>query len=99
MCKHCSPELAISPNLDTTHLNQHIKDACKQINKEERKRFPLDKGDDLFQSSSFKFDPELIRNLMTMFFIDAKIAFSVIESMFWEPAMKLLRPEYKVVRC
>ncbi|XP_078182381.1 zinc finger BED domain-containing protein RICESLEEPER 4-like [Carex rostrata] len=95
VCKHCKKKLSIGPGIGTTHLKRHIEKTCKKIDEEERVLFTLGQRDDLLPSA--KFDPELTRDLMTMLFIDAEIPFSVIESRFWEPAMRSLRPEYRAV--
>jgi hypothetical protein len=69
---------------------------AKKINEEERESSALGKDGD-FGTSSYRFDLELTRTLMTLLFIDAEISFSVIESRFWEPTMRSLRPEYRIV--
>jgi hypothetical protein len=53
--------------------------------------------DDLFDSSTFKYDLELTRSLLTLFFIDAEVPFSLIDSQFWESVMRSMRSEYKIV--
>jgi hypothetical protein len=97
VCKHCSMEFVTGANSGTTHLRRHI-NVCQKIEEEERERFALGKGDDLFGTSNYRFYPELTLSLMTLLFIDAEIPFNVIESRFWEPAMRSLRPEYRAVK-
>ena len=96
VCKHCSMEFVTGGNSGTTHLRRHI-NVCQKIDEGEKERFALGKDDDLFGASNYRFDPELTRNLMALLFIDAEIPFNVIESRFWEPVMRSLRPEYRAV--
>ena len=70
-------EFVTGANSGTTHLRRHI-NVCQKIEEEERERFALGKGDDLFGGSNYRFDLELTRNLMTLLFIDAEIPFNVI---------------------
>ncbi|XP_078156069.1 zinc finger BED domain-containing protein RICESLEEPER 2-like [Carex rostrata] len=97
VCRHCGTELTTGPKSGTTHLCRHIKDACKKIIEEERKKFGLGKDSDMFGTSNYKFNSEVTRSLMTLLFIDAEIPFAVIENRFFEASMRSLRPEYKVV--
>jgi hypothetical protein len=63
----------------------------------EDRQMIIDSRDDLFDSSTFKFDPELTRSLLTLFFIDVNVLFSLVDSLFWEPIMRSMRSEYKAV--
>lgn len=96
MCKYCSMEFVSVKTSGTTHLLRHIP-VCPNISEVEKERFALGKESDLFGAPNYKFDPILTRNLMTMLFIDAEIPFNAIESRFWEPAMRSLRPEYRAI--
>ncbi|XP_078155203.1 transcription initiation factor TFIID subunit 4b-like [Carex rostrata] len=95
-CKHCSMEFVTNAKSGTTHLHCHI-NVCQKNNEEEKESFALDKCDDLFDTFSYIFDPELTRSLMALLFIDTKIPFDVIESRYWEPVMRSLRPEYRAI--
>jgi BED zinc finger len=97
-CKHCHNIFVHGPKMGTTHLHRHLESGCKDITKEERDMYMSGKVDDFFQSSNFRFDPELSRNLITLLFIDAKIPFYDIDTRFWEPTMRSLNPAYKSVK-
>jgi len=98
VCKKCETKFTFKPRSNTTHLRRHILEGCPNISKEERAMIVANLGKDLFETSTFRFDPDLTRSLLTLLFIDAKIPFSVINSRFWEPAMRSLRPEYRAVK-
>lgn len=93
VCKHCSMEFVTGANSGTTHLRRHI-NVCQKIDEEE--------GLHWAKARIYLVHPiiDLIptRSLMTLLFIDAEIPFHVIESRFWEPAMRSLRPEYRAVK-
>ncbi|KAJ4790660.1 Zinc finger BED domain-containing protein DAYSLEEPER [Rhynchospora pubera] len=97
VCKHCGSALSKVKGSGTSHLRRHLLTSCKSIGDEERANMLTTQGDDWFDPSTFKFDPELTRGLLTLFFIDAELPFSVTESRFFEPAMRSLRPEYRSV--
>ncbi|KAJ1693060.1 hypothetical protein LUZ63_009758 [Rhynchospora breviuscula] len=97
VCKHCGSTLSKLKGSGTSHLRRHIFNTCERITNDERARMLATPGDDWFDPSTFKFDPVLTRGLHTLLFIDAEIPFSAIESRFWEPAMRSMRPEYRAV--
>ncbi|KAJ3708749.1 hypothetical protein LUZ61_012454 [Rhynchospora tenuis] len=97
ICKHCGASLSRVKGGGTSHMRRHILISCKSINNEDRANILATQGDNWFDPSNFKFDPDLTRGLLTLYFIDAEVPFSAIESRFWEPAMRSLRPEYRSV--
>lgn len=72
VCRKCDTKLTANRTSGTTHLRRHILESCEGITKEERERIIASLGTDLFEPSSFRFDPDLTRSLLTLLFIDAK---------------------------
>ncbi|KAJ3690475.1 hypothetical protein LUZ61_019639 [Rhynchospora tenuis] len=97
ICKHCGVPLSKVKGGGTSHMRRHILISCKSINNEDRANILATQGDNWFDPSNFKFDPDLTRGLLTLYFIDAEVPFSAIESRFWKPTMRSLRPEYRSV--
>ncbi|KAJ3698798.1 hypothetical protein LUZ61_002503 [Rhynchospora tenuis] len=97
ICKHCDGTMTKGKNMGTSHMKRHLAVSCKKIAQEEREKIIVATVDDLFDAATFKFDPELTRGLLTLFFIDAEVPFAATESRFWEPAMRSMRPEYKCI--
>lgn len=58
---------------DTLASSYPILESCEGITKEERERIIASLGKDLFEPSSFRFDPDLTRSLLTLLFIAAEI--------------------------
>jgi ribosomal protein S27E len=96
VCNHCGKVLCSSRTPGTSNLKRHLVARCDRISQED-KQMIMTSRDDPFDSSTFKYDAELTRSLLTLLFIDVEVPFSLIYSRFWEPAMRSMRPEYKAV--
>ncbi|KAJ4816636.1 Zinc finger BED domain-containing protein DAYSLEEPER [Rhynchospora pubera] len=97
VCKNCGAIINCKRKSGTTQLRRHLLEICEGITGEERQRVAGGVVTDPFDRATWKFDPELTRNLIMCLFVDAGIPYSVIETRFWEPAMRSLNPDYKSV--
>ncbi|KAJ4801534.1 Zinc finger BED domain-containing protein DAYSLEEPER [Rhynchospora pubera] len=97
VCKNCGAIINCNRKSGTTQLRRHLLEICEGITREERQRVAGGVVTDPFDRATWKFDPELTRNLITCLFVDAGIPYSVIETRFWKPAMRSLNPDYKSV--
>jgi phage FluMu protein Com len=79
VCNHCGKVLGSSRTSGTSNLKCHLVARCDRISQED-KHMIMSSRNDPFDSSTFKYDPELTCSLLTLVFIDAEVLFSLLDS-------------------